>query len=80
MAGARGHHRRLTDDARASAHRSLLQDSTVHPGRAKVPVHAVARSRYARRDTAIALLLLDTDIRATKLCGLTMDDIDLQRN
>ena len=46
----------------------------------KILINAAARSRHPRRDTAIALLLLDTGMRASELCGLTLDDIDLQRN
>lgn len=36
------------------------------------------RRGSALRDEAIVLLLLDTGIRATELCSLTCDDVDLQ--
>jgi site-specific recombinase XerD len=34
---------------------------------------------FARRDETILRLLLDTGIRVSELCGLTLDDVDLER-
>jgi len=39
---------------------------------------AAGESRYPLRDTAICLFLLDTGARATELCTLTIDDLDLK--
>lgn len=38
---------------------------------------AAKRTSQPRRDEAILLLLLDTGLRASELCGLTMADVDL---
>jgi integrase/recombinase XerD len=38
---------------------------------------AAKKSRHPRRDAAIVIFLLDTGIRASELCGLTMNDVDL---
>lgn len=35
---------------------------------------------YARRDTAIVRLLIDTGIRASELAGITLDNLDMQVN
>ena len=39
---------------------------------------AAGRSAYPERDTAIILTLLNTGIRASELCALTWNDLDLQ--
>jgi len=39
---------------------------------------AARRSFHPRRDEAIVLLLLDTGLRASELCGLRMSDMDMQ--
>ncbi len=44
-------------------------------------LHLIAQSRkttHPRRDEAIILLLLDTGLRASELCGLSVCDLDLQ--
>jgi site-specific recombinase XerD len=38
---------------------------------------AAKESRYAKRDSAIVLFLLDTGLRASELCDLRMHDVDL---
>lgn len=38
---------------------------------------AAKRSRHPRRDEAIVLLLMDTDMRASELCDLRMADLDM---
>jgi integrase/recombinase XerD len=39
-------------------------------------VAAAGKSSYAKRDTALVLMLLDTGLRATEICGLTWADVD----
>lgn len=39
---------------------------------------AAKRSKHPRRDTAILLFLLDTGCRASELCSLKVEDLDLQ--
>lgn len=41
-------------------------------------LRACKRSRYYRRDEAILLLLVDTGLRASELCQLKREDLDLQ--
>ncbi len=43
----------------------------------KALLAAARRSRYARRDEAILLFLLDTALRASELCAIRMQDVDL---
>ncbi len=38
---------------------------------------AAKRAKYPKRDVAVILFLLDTAVRASELCGLRMQDIDL---
>jgi site-specific recombinase XerD len=40
-------------------------------------IHASRRTRNAERDEAIVRLLLDTGMRASELCGLRMEQLDL---
>lgn len=41
-------------------------------------LEAARRSQHARRDEAILRFMLDTGVRASELCGLTMKDLDLR--
>ncbi len=41
-------------------------------------LQAAKRSHHGRRDEAILLLLLDTGMRASELCGLALADVDMQ--
>lgn len=48
------------------------------PAQVKALLAAAKRSLHPRRDEAIVLLLLDTGLRSSELCGLKLKDIDLQ--
>ncbi len=55
---------------------ALLRTCSVgrgHPGTFARPV------LFGRRDEAILWLLLDTGVRVSELCGLALDDVDLDR-
>ena len=41
-------------------------------------IRAAKRSPYCRRDTAMLLLLVDTGLRASELCGLKVEDVDFE--
>jgi len=47
------------------------------PDQVKAVIDAARRSLHPRRDEAILLLLLDTGIRSSELCGIRLRDIDL---
>lgn len=40
-------------------------------------IRAAKKSRYPRRDEAIVLFLLDTGARASEVCGLRVEDVDI---
>jgi len=46
----------------------------------KTRPHTVSKRATADRDRAIVLVLLDTGIRRSELCGLTFDDVNLTAN
>ena len=45
---------------------------------ARALIRAAKRSRNAKRDTAIVLLLLDAGLRASELTGLTVGDVEFK--
>jgi integrase len=55
---------------------ALLKTCTVGRGRPGVFSRPIF---FGRRDEAILRLLLDTGIRVSELCGLKLDDVDLER-
>jgi site-specific recombinase XerD len=53
------------------------QVSPFTPEQVNALLAAARRSRYARRDEAILLFLLDTGVRSSELCHLRLEDVDL---
>ena len=55
----------------------LAACDTSRPGKTRLGRTMVYSRPTARRDRAIVLLLLDTGLRASELCSLLVDDVDL---
>lgn len=46
------------------------------PGQVEALIAAAKRSRQSRRDEALVLFMLDTGLRASEVCAITMRDVD----
>ena len=57
------------------------RDDQVNPfsdAQVKALLAAARRSQHPRRDEALLLLLFDTGLRASEVCGLQLSDVDMQ--
>lgn len=48
------------------------------PEQVQALLHAARRSKHPRRDEALLLIMLDTRMRASEICGLRMRDVDFK--
>lgn len=58
----------------------VVRRDQIHPfteDQVQAILAAAKRAKYPKRDVAIVLFLLDTAVRVSELCSLTMQDVDL---
>jgi integrase/recombinase XerC len=60
--------------------RPIVRDDQIHPltnEQVKALVEAARRSYFPRHNEAVLRFLIDTGVRASELCGITLGDLDM---